>query len=119
MGDWWPARYSGNPATLVDVVAGSAVGEPVVMRHSDSGDDEWGRVTSYEPGSRFAQTFTLAMSHEHPSELVVDFAPSGDGTLLTFSHEGWTAENASYRGKFTEWPLILDEYVASAESQRG
>jgi hypothetical protein len=38
-------------------------------------------------------------------------------TRLRFSHGGWNAGNVAGRARFSEWPIILDRFVAWAEGR--
>lgn len=112
MGRWWPPRYTPDADTFADAQVGPGVGAPVVLRHRDLGDVEIGRVTAWEPGVRLAHTFHLAMPDSHPSALDVRFEPADGGSRLHFEHGGWSPDNATWRAKYGDWPLILDAYVA-------
>ena len=36
---------------------------------------------------------------------------------MRFSHGGWTAGNVAGRARFSEWPILLDRFVAYAEGR--
>jgi hypothetical protein len=122
IGEWWDPRYTANAETLQGVTIEPRVGGRVYATHSDMGKDDWGEVTVWEPGRRLVHTFTLAQDVEHPSEVAVEFAPGGGqgaaGTSCTlrFAHGGWTEANAAVRKKFGDWPVMLDRFVALADS---
>jgi hypothetical protein len=118
IGEWWDPRYTANPETLETVVIQPLVGGRVFARHTDLGDDDWGEVTTWEPGRRLVHTFVLAQDLDHPSEVDVEFAP-GDGGACTmrFAHGGWNDANAGDRDKFGDWPVILERYVALLGSE--
>ena len=62
--------------------------------------------------------FTLAQDPDHPSRIDVAFDAAGRGsTRMRFSHGGWTAGNVAGRARFSEWPIILDRFVARAEGR--
>jgi predicted enzyme related to lactoylglutathione lyase len=82
----------------------------VIFRNPD-GDLSIGTVTDWQPGRRYAQTFTLAQDPDHPSSLAVTFSPHDDGTLVRFEHGGWNATNADRRGHFNDWPIILARFT--------
>jgi hypothetical protein len=56
------------------------LGGRVYARHSDIGEHNWGEVTVWEPGRRFAHAFTLAQDPQHPSKVAVEFVLSGAGS---------------------------------------
>jgi uncharacterized protein YndB with AHSA1/START domain len=118
IGEWWDPRYTANAETLQGVTIEPRVGGRVYATHSDMGKDDWGEVTVCEPGRRLVHTFTLAQDAKHPSEITVEFAPSeaGTGSTLRFAHGGWTEANADVRKKFSDWPVMLDRFVALADS---
>jgi uncharacterized protein YndB with AHSA1/START domain len=84
--------------------------------HSDVGEDDWGEVIAWEPGRRLVHTFTLAQDPEHPSEVAVEFEPTGEGCTVRFAHGGWTEANVATREKFSDWPVMLDRFAALADS---
>lgn len=78
-----------------------------VLFRNPSADVSIGRVTGWEPGRRYAQTFSLAQDPDHPTTLEVQFGSERDGTRVRVAHGGWDATNAEQRGHFTDWPTIL------------
>jgi hypothetical protein len=120
IGEWWDRRLTANPDTLQTVTIETRVGGRVYAKHSDLGDHEWGVVTVCEPGHRLAHSFTLAQDPEHPTEVVVDFiADADEGSVVRFTHRGWTDSNAVDREKFTEWSTLLDRFAALADRNPG
>jgi len=117
IGEWWDGRYTANAETLQAVTIESRVGGRVYATHSDSGEDDWGQVTVWEPGHRLVHTFTLAQDPQHPSEVAAEFVPDeSGGCTLRFAHGGWTAENEAARSKFGDWRVMLDRFAALADS---
>ena len=78
-----------------------------VVFHNPDGDMSIGRVLIWEPGARYAQTFSLAQDPDHPTTLTATFEAVPDGTRVRVEHGGWNAGNASRRAHFSDWPLIL------------
>jgi hypothetical protein len=124
IGEWWDPLYTANAETLQAVTIEPRVEGRVYATHSDIGEDDWGQVTIWEPGHRLSHTFTLAQDARYPSEVAVEFEPvQGDGGAQTgcrvrFAHRGWTEANIAERSKFTDWPVMLDRFVALADSDR-
>lgn len=114
IGEWWPATYTMNPATLRAVTLEPRVGGRLFATHRDEGEHEWGRVRLWEPGHRLAVSWTLAQPPEHPSELTVSFVEREGGCTVLLEHGGWSAANALSRSKFSDWPLILERFAALA-----
>jgi uncharacterized protein YndB with AHSA1/START domain len=100
------------------------VGGRVYATHSDTGEDEWGRVTEWEPGHRLVHTFTLAQDPGQPSKVTVEFAPADGpgevrpGCTVRFAHGGWSEANSAVRAKFSDWPIMLDRFAALADTDR-
>jgi catechol 2,3-dioxygenase-like lactoylglutathione lyase family enzyme len=115
VGTWWPDGYS--PPGKVDVLIEPAVGGACVMRIADGSAYRWGTVTAWEPGAHYGMDFTLAQDPDHPSRIDVRFSPDPGGTRLHFAHGGWTAGNVAGRSRFSEWPIILERFVAYAEGR--
>jgi Activator of Hsp90 ATPase homolog 1-like protein len=120
IGEWWDPRYTANAHTLESVVIEPRVGGRVYAVHGDTGKDDWGEVTVWEPGRRLVHTFTLAQDPQHPSEVAVEFAmgEGGAGCNVRFAHGGWTQAKAEVREKFSDWPMMLDRFAALADSDR-
>jgi Activator of Hsp90 ATPase homolog 1-like protein len=120
IGEWWDPRYTANADTLETVTIEPRVGGRVYAVHGDIGEDDWGRVTVWEPGRRLVHTFTLAQDPRHPSEVEVEFAAGEDGagSTVRFAHGGWTRANAEGRKKFSDWPVMLDRFAALADERR-
>jgi Activator of Hsp90 ATPase homolog 1-like protein len=117
IGEWWDGRYTANAETLEAVTIEPRVGGRVYATHSDSGKDDWGEVTVWEPGRRLVHTFTLAQDERHPSEVSVELAPDEGGCLLRFAHRGWTEANAAERRKFSDWSHLLNRFAALADAE--
>ena len=78
-----------------------------VVFHNPDGDMSIGQVLIWEPGARYAQTFTLAQDANCPTMLTATFEAVPGGTRVRVEHGGWNATNASRRAHFSDWPLIL------------
>lgn len=123
IGEWWDPRYTANAETLLEVTIEPRVGGRVFATHRDIGRDDWGEVIVWEPGRRLAHTFTLAQGPRHPSEVLIEFAPTRakgrHGCTVRFIHGGWNQANARSRGKFSDWRIILDRFAALANRAGG
>lgn len=120
---WWDARYTANPETLLNIVIEPWVGGRVYATHTDLGVHTWGEVTTWEPGRKLAHTFMLAQDPAAPSTVIVEFVPGTDhpstddaavGCIVYFAHGGWSAANADARAKFGDWPVMLERFVTLA-----
>ena len=117
MGEWWPASYTPDPDAFDTVVIEPHVGGAVAMQMRDGSSHVFGRVTAWQPGEVYAQTWTLAQPEEHPSMLTVTFSDRSHGCLVLLEHGGWRPGNEEYREKFGDWPVILEEYAALAQEE--
>lgn len=97
---WW-RRYGLAPDGHVSIDDGE------VVFHNPDGSFSIGRVLIWEPGARYAQTFTLAQDADHPTTLTASFEAVPDGTRVRVEHGGWNAGNAARRAHFADWPMIL------------
>jgi hypothetical protein len=116
IGEWWLPEYTAGSDTFETVVIQPADDGRVFERHADGKEIDWGRVTLWEPGVRLAYTSTLAQAGEHASLVTVTFAGPGPGCEMLFEHGGWNDDNASYRSKFGDWPILLGRFVDLAQA---
>ncbi len=114
IGRWWDPRYTRDPDTLIDIVIEPRVGGRVLALHRD-GEDEWGRIGSYDPPRGLAFTWTLAQRGAPASAIAVRFTAAPGGSMLRFEHGGWTAANAHARDTFGDWRLLLDRYAETLD----
>jgi hypothetical protein len=77
IGEWWDPRYTANAETLQGVTIEPYVGGRVYATHTNMGKQDWGEITTWEPGRRLVHTFTLAQDSQFPSEVAVEFATRG------------------------------------------
>jgi hypothetical protein len=115
MGDWWDPDYSPDPHTFTGIDLEPRVGGSVAMLHGGEGRYVWGTVTEWEPGRRYAQTFTLAHDSDYPSEISAEFEATATGCAIRFAHGGWTAGNVGARQRFRDWPHLLARYADLVE----
>lgn len=121
MGRWWDPAYTPDPDAFDAITISPEVGSPVTMVFGEE-TYVFGAVTVWEPASRYAQAFWLAMDPAHPSTLDVTFSQSADhgGTDVVLEHGGWSPENERLRDKYGDWPVLLDRYAkAVAEAAQG
>jgi Activator of Hsp90 ATPase homolog 1-like protein len=116
IGEWWDGRYTANADTFETVTIEPRVGGRVWESHQGGAEYDWGEVTVWEPGRRLVHSFALAQDPANPSEVAVEFAQGGDGTVVTFEHRGWTEANVADRRKFGDWPVLLDRFAALAQT---
>ena len=113
IGQWWHPDYTPDPAGFRGAGIEPRVGGRVYLVDATLGDVVWGRVLAIARGALVVHTSTLGQTSEHPSRITVQFVPLDEGgTRVELEHGGWDEGNASFRDKFTDWPLILDRYAA-------
>ena len=93
-----------------------AIDDGDVVFHNPDGPFSIGRVLVWEPGARYAQTFTLAQDADHPTTLTATFEAMPEGTRVRVEHGGWNGQNAARRSHFADWPLILS-HLAEPQTQ--
>ena len=116
--EWWHPAYA--PPGLTGVEIEPVVGGACLMRIADGSAYRWGTVTAWAPGEtagHFGMDFTLAQDPDHPSRIDVWFDPDGEGARVRFCHGGWTAGNVAGRARFSEWPILVERFVALAEGR--
>ena len=113
IGQWWHPGCTPDAAGFRDAGIEHRVGGRVYLVDATLGEVEWGRVLAIARGALVVHTSTLGHDPGHPSQVSVQFVPLDEGgTRVELAHGGWNEGNASFREKFTEWPLILDRYAA-------
>lgn len=114
---WWHPDYTPDPATFRDARVEPVPGGAVSFTCDATGTVVWGRVEQVERPRLLVHTSVLGQPSEHPTRIRVELVPSPQGTTLLFEHGGWHPSLAEVRQKFGEWPLILDRFVALADSR--
>ncbi len=114
IGEWWPPAYTSDAASFSGLVVEPGVGGRVVASHG-AVEQEWGRVTLWEPATHLAHTFTLDQPPGRASLVRLDLRPTGTGTAVRLEHGGWAPGSEQVRSRFTGWPRILSRYALLAE----
>jgi hypothetical protein len=112
MGGWWDPAYSPEPAAYAGIEIAPRVGGAVEMLVGAS-RVPIGTVTTWEPGTRYAQTFVLAMDPAYPSTIEVAFEEVDHVCEVVFEHGGWHAENGDARRRYGDWPHLLGRFAAA------
>jgi uncharacterized protein YndB with AHSA1/START domain len=107
---WWPVgthSYGGEAVTSV-VFEGRQGGR--VYEVAPSGEQDWARVTEYDPPHRFLLEWLIG---DGGTEVEVTFAPEGPGSRVVLEHRGF--EQGENRSNYDSgWELVLGTFVASA-----
>jgi uncharacterized protein YndB with AHSA1/START domain len=82
--DWWPEtlRHTSDPRSEIRLLASGRFWE----RASDGHEIELGRVVTWEPSQRLILDFYPGTDADHPTKVVVSFAPDGAGTRVVVEH---------------------------------
>lgn len=120
MASWWPlATHSVYDEEATGVVIEPRVGGRVYETTDDGRTSEWGIVSAYQPGERFAMSWHPGSEPGLATQVDISFvATSEGGTMVDLVHTGWEVRGAdapriaaSYD---TGWKLVLSRYVAAA-----
>lgn len=117
IGRWWHPTYTPDPATYEDASIEPWVGGAVSMTCRSTGRYVWGHVEVVDAPRLLVHSSVLGQPAEHPSRITVELVAHEHGTTLRFEHGGWHPSLAQVREKFSEWPALLDRYVALADAR--
>ena len=118
MNSWWPGhRHSvsaGQGATPQKMVFEAEDGGAIYEILPDGSRADWGVVTVWEPGRRFAMTWHPGESGAVTTKVEVRFAAVDEGCRVTLVHSGWDAlgeAGAARRGGYDGgWIKVLDDF---------
>ncbi|MGH2429723.1 MAG: SRPBCC family protein [Candidatus Limnocylindria bacterium] len=130
-GTWWPREYTWSGDVLESIGMEPRPGG-LLYEHGPLGfSSSWGRVTTWEPGSRLVVSWQIApdrVPEPNParaSEVEIRFEPDDGGTRIELEHRGFERHGpggAGYRDALAAeigWPLILDRYATVAATLVG
>ena len=107
---WWDRRL--RPAGDAPARRSSRAGRRGRCSFTGAGTHGWDECAPGSPRNGSRSTSGWRRIPTHPTVLELSFEPDGAGTLVTLTHGGWTAGNVAERGKFTDWPVLLERYAA-------
>jgi uncharacterized protein YndB with AHSA1/START domain len=111
---WWPVRthsYGGDEVT--NVVFEPHVGGRV-YEVTEQGEQAWGRVREWEPGSRFLLEWLIGDASG--TEIEVTFEPAGPGSRVVLEHRGFSTSDP--RERYTNgWDVVLAPFVETASKK--
>ena len=113
LGAWWDPASTPAPETFGVIEVTPGVGGVVVLL-LDGAPRPLGRVTAWEPGARYAQTYLphwWAPEGVQPTWIDVTFTDEGGVCLVQLSHGGWDATNLALRQRCTDWPDLLGRFA--------
>ena len=111
MGEWWDPMLSPDGATFTNIAV-----DPEGDVATVHGDEHYvcGRVTTWEPPTRYGQDFWLGHGGEAPTTLAVTFDEADDegGTTVRLEHGGWADGSDALRENYTHWDTLLARFAA-------
>ena len=113
LGSWWDPASTPDPEAFGGIEATPGVGGEVVLR-LDGTPRPLGRVTAWEPGARYAQTYLphwWGPEGTRPTWLDVTFTDEGGVCLVELRHGGWDSTNLVLRQRCTDWPDLLGRFA--------
>ena len=108
---WWPVKtHSFGGEAVTKVVFEPQVGGRV-YEITDAGEQDWGRVQSFDPPNGF--TLEWLIGESCGTEVEVTFAPEGPGSKVVLEHRGFT--DAAFRDNYAGgWDVVLGTFVEAA-----
>ncbi len=112
---WWPlgSHHRGRlPPMACAIEAG--VGGRIFETGPDGTELDWGRVIDWQPGQRFAMSWTIGGDGDAATAVAVTFSPAPDGTGVRLEHAGWERQadgrGAERRASYDQgWDLVFVE----------
>ena len=116
---WWPLEtHSIHHDRATTVVLETRVGGRLYEVSEEGKEEDWGKVTAWEPPHRLACEWRLPPGSPIATDLEVRFLPEGDGTRVELEHRGWERHGdgaAELRGRYVQgWDVVLGRYVVAA-----
>lgn len=117
---WWPlATHSVYEAAATGVVIEPWVGGRVYETTDDGRAADWGIVSAWEPGERFAMSWHPGSDQALATQVDVRFSRTPDGgTTVDLVHTGWEVRGADApeiaAGYDTGWRLVLGRFAEAA-----
>lgn len=109
MGEWWDPMLSPDGTTFTGIAV-----DPEGDVATVHGDEQYvfGRVTTWEPPSRYVQDFWLGHASEDPTTLAVTFEETDNLTTVRLEHGGWSDGSEASRDNYTHWDAMLARFAA-------
>lgn len=107
--EWWPPerRHTGDPASTITMLESGRFFE----RGGDGREVELGRVLAWKPGEQLVLDWFPGTDAEHPTRVLVSFAPEGEHTRITIEHGPTPESDELYPARApryaASWDLVL------------
>ena len=117
---WWPTQtHSVGQKKVKTLVFGRALGERIYEVWQDGTEQEWGRITAWEPPHRVRYTWYPDRTAESAQNIEVRFEREGSGTRLTLTHTGWERLGKEARKARRGYPIGWALCDAALRGEKG
>lgn len=122
--DWWPLKtHSVFHEDAADVVFEPRAGGRIYEISSSGEENDWARITTWEPSSRFVCAWQPNTEPGPETEIEVRFTPNGAGTRVELEHRGWEVlgdRADAARGEYDAgWGKLLAVYAQTTGPTTG
>jgi hypothetical protein len=120
MATWWPlSGYSVYEDAATGIVVEPRAGGRVYETTDDGRTADWGIISDWEPGERFAMSWHPGNEPKLATKIDIRFTATADGgTLVDVVHAGWEIRGADaaklMAGYDAGWKRVLGHYAAAA-----
>lgn len=119
IGEWWPTETHSRAKSAEGEKTEQATIEPrvggrVFETLNDGRELDWGEVTAWEPGERFAMAWRMGRPPEEATDVTVRFEALGEEACrVTLTHEHWERlgeEGPKMRDGYDQgWGAVFEE----------
>jgi hypothetical protein len=116
---WWPREHTMAQAAVQEIVFEPRVGGRIFERTGAGHENEWGKVTAWEPPHRIAYLWHIATVPAEGTDVEIRFVALGpDATRVEIEHGGWDrlgpARGQAWRNENQGgWDGTLPAYMAA------
>jgi uncharacterized protein YndB with AHSA1/START domain len=116
---WWPlASHSVGEEQARSCTLEGQVGGRIYETLTDGRQEDWGRVTIWEPPQRVAFTWHPGGDPQIATQVEVTFREVEEGTQVELTHRGWEVlgeRSARVRENYVSgWDVVLGNYTTKA-----
>ncbi len=90
IGTWWPSDHTVSGQAGLEIVLQGGVGGRIYERTAEGVENDWGKVTIWEPPTRLAYEWHLRQDRADATEVEIRFRAQGaSATRVEIEHRGW------------------------------